>query len=369
MKVLHAPVNIGNQAWVLSRHERKLGIDSELVVHYTTMGYSADCIMGEVGDQSEAQVRTRLMTGLRAPLDYDVLHYYFARSLMSWSDYAKHNVFPYLDLEIGKRMGRPIICTLQGCDVRIAGQSTVRNRFTPCREDACGFFSNCLSSQDQQRRDFITNILPKADHRFYLNPELGHYLRAAEFLPYSSVEIDDFAVSPPRADRPPKILHAPSDGAIKGTPAILDALERLKHDYKFDLALVKGMAHQDALKAYQEADLVIDQILAGWYGGFAVEAMAMGKPVLCYLREEDFGFVPPEMIADCPIGNIRPDHLVEDIAAVLDRRAEWTTWSARSRAYVEKWHNPDTIAAAMIDIYKDPAASLDLAERVRRQAA
>src|SRR5665213_374995 len=364
MRVLHAPLNIGNQAWVLSRHERKLGIDSDLMVSTTSFGYSADSIVGSLGSDTDAAQRETLIAGLRTPLDYDVLHYYFGRSLVYWGDYGPGNPLSFLDLEIAWRMGRPIIFTLQGCDVRIAGESTERNRFTPCRQGACSSFAACLSSYDNQRRELIAKILPKAARRFFLNPELGHFLNEAEFLPYSSVEIDDFTVTPPVLDRPPKILHAPSNGPIKGTAAILDALEKLKGDYAFEVVLVQGMSHQEALLAYQDADLVIDQVLAGWYGGFAVEAMAMGKPVLCYLREEDFTFVSREMIADCPIGNIRPDRLVEDIAAVLDRRAEWTDWSARSRAYVDKWHNPSIIAGAMIDIYKDPSAALNLPDRI-----
>jgi len=369
MRVLHAPLNIGNQPWVLSRHERMQGVESDLIVTSTSFGYSADSIVGSLGSGTDEKLRQTLIAGLRTPLDYDVIHYYFGRSLVYWDDYGPANPLSFLDLEIAKRMGRPIIFTLQGCDVRLAGESTARNRFTPCRQGACTSFESCLSTYDNQRRELISRILPRADRRFFLNPELGHFLHEAEFLPYSSVEIDDLTVVPPTLGRPPKILHAPSDGPIKGTPAILEALEKLKSDYTFELVLIQGMSHQEALVAYRDADLVIDQVLTGWYGGFAVEAMAMGKPVLCYLREEDFTFVSREMIADCPVGNIRPDHLVDDIAAVLDRRAEWTDWSRRSRAYVEKWHNPDIIAAAMIDIYRDPSAPLNLLDRVRRHVA
>jgi hypothetical protein len=87
--------------------------------------------------------------------------------------------------------------------------------------------------------------------------------------------------------------------------------------------------------------------------------MAMGKPVLCYLREADFGNVPAAMIADLPIRNIRPDHLAQDIAAALDRRSEWPEWSAKSRRYVEKWHDPAMIAANMVEAYKNPSAAFD----------
>ena len=45
-------------------------------------------------------------------------------------------------------------------------------------------------------------------------------------------------------------------------------------------------------RRYRDADIVVDQLLAGWYGGFAVEAMALGKPVIAYLRESDLHHVP-----------------------------------------------------------------------------
>ena len=75
--------------------------------------------------------------------------------------------------------------------------------------------------------------------------------------------------------------------------------------------------HAEAMKLYAQADLVIDQLLAGWYGGFAVETMAMGKPVVCYIRAEDLQFVPPAMVAELPLIPARP--------------TRWrTTWRRRS---------------------------------------
>jgi glycosyltransferase involved in cell wall biosynthesis len=194
-----------------------------------------------------------------------------------------------------------------------------------------------------------------ADKIFYLNPELGYYLPKSEFLPYASVEISDIGVAPPSTTGTVRIVHAPTADKIKGTPAILAALESLKGKYDFEVILVRKMAHDEALQVYRSADLVIDQALAGWYGGFAVEAMAMGKPVLCYLREEDFPNVPKAMIADLPIHNIRPGRIAKDIAEALDRRAEWPEWSKKARSFVEKWHNPSTIAASMMRIYEDPS--------------
>ena len=49
-----------------------------------------------------------------------------------------------------------------------------------------------------------------------------------------------------------------------------------------------------------------------------------------------------------PIKKIRPDHLVEDIGRVLEKRNEWVDWGIASRMYVERWHNPETLSRALI---------------------
>jgi glycosyltransferase involved in cell wall biosynthesis len=173
-----------------------------------------------------------------------------------------------------------------------------------------------------------------------------------QFLPYANVEIEKFEVVLPSLAGRPRIVHAPSDGKIKGTSMILDALQQLRSKYDFELILVENRTHEEALALYRSADLAIDQVLAGWYGGFAVEMMAMGKPVACYLREDDMKFVPEAMRRELPIFGIDPGNLAGDIAALLDRRSEWQLRGQASRQYVERWHNPDIVARAMLEAYR-----------------
>ena len=370
MRILHAPANVGNQPWVLSRYERQFGVASDLLINHTpSFGYPADRVLVRSEDPWEAQMRARLVAGLEAPLDYDAFHFYFGRTILGGWDEDDNGVgYRFLDLELAHRLDKPIVFTLQGCDARLAGESTRRYAHTPCRDGVCGIYPECIAKYDSGRRRFFAEALPKANRVFFLNPELGHYVPDGEFLPYASVDIAAIEVGEPRLDRPPRIVHAPSDGAIKGTPAIMAALEALRPEREFELVLVRNMTHAEAMRVYHTADLVIDQVLAGWYGGFAVEVMAMGKPVLCYLREEDFGQVPAELIADLPIRNLRPDRLADDIAAALDSRKEWRDWSRRSRRFVEKWHNPRLIAAAMVDLYRDPGAPFTLSQHIEAAA-
>ena len=367
MRVLHGPVNVGNQPWVLSRAERELGVESDLVVNYNTwLDYSADRVLGGYGDRSAANLSRRIGFGLSAPFRYDVLHFYFGRSYLFFEDRGGRlsMLAPLLaaDLRLARRLGKKVFMTLQGCDARIAGASHERNVWTMCAKGRCSSYGACIGSYDAQRRRMIANVLPHCDRVFYLNPELGYELPGdAVFLPYASCQIDAFKVALPRATGRPRIVHAPSNSGIKGTPMILAALETLRSRFDFDLILVENKPHAEALSIYADADIAIDQILAGWYGGYAVEMMASGKPVACAIRNEDLKFIPEAMRSDLPLLRLRPDRLVDDLAVILSSQAQWPEQGRQARRFVERWHNPLTIARAMIACYQDAASRFDLA--------
>ncbi len=368
MRILHGPVNVGNQPWTLSRAERARGHRSDLVVNFGTwLGYPADRVMNEVGDNTPANRRRRLTHALTAPFRYDVIHYYFGQGFLLWADFGEaykpdpaENKNKLWDVRLARRLGRHVFMTLQGCDARIAGKSFATNAVTMCKPDGCPAYATCRSDYDAHREAMIAQLLPLMDRVFYLNPELGHFVPNGTFLPYANVDIAAQNIVLPRTDRRPRIVHAPSSGAIKGTPMILAALDRLKDRFGFELLLIENKPHAEAMELYRDADLAIDQIQAGWYGGFAVELMAMGKPVAAYIRDEDCHFVPKEMLADLPIVRLDPRTLDDDLARILAAPETLPDLGRQSRRFVERWHDPARIAAALERIYADPAAPLDL---------
>ena len=96
--------------------------------------------------------------------------------------------------------------------------------------------------------------------------------------------VDLAAISPApssarrRPCRRPRTIVA----ARKGTDHVLETCEGLD----VELRIVEGLHHDDALARYRDADIVVDQLNAGWYGLFAIECMALGKPVVTYLHDE-----------------------------------------------------------------------------------
>ena len=377
MRILHGPVNIGNQPWCLSRAERAMGHSSDVVVNYGTwLGYPADKTVTEYAQNTPKSRLKRGLFGLTAPLKYDVIHYYFGRSFMLWDDFGVvlgrspgEDRKALLDVHLAKRLGRTLIMTLQGCDARQAGKSNAANPITMCKPDGCPAYGACITGLDAARNAMIMTMLPLMDRVFYLNPELGHLVPGGTFMPYANVDVEGQAMSPPDPGRRPRIVHAPSNGGIKGTPLILAALERLKARFDFELILIENTPHAEAMKLYQSADMAIDQVLAGWYGGFAVELMAMGKPVAAYIREEDRAFVQPAMWDEMPILKLDPRTLDDDLAAILADPARLVAQGERSRRFALRWHNPAVTAKALLRIYQDPKAPFDLQHDLDKEVA
>ncbi len=104
---------------------------------------------------------------------------------------------------------------------------------------------------------------------------------------------------------------------------------------------------------YARADLVVDQLLVGWYGGLAVEMMALARPVVAYLREEDLELLPAEMRAEIPVISAEPATIYNVLKDLLTaRRGELAEIGRRGREYVQRWHDPLRIAERLVADYE-----------------
>jgi len=90
-----------------------------------------------------------------------------------------------------------------------------------------------------------------------------------------------------RGNSVPVIVHAPNHRHVKGTQFLLDALQICRDaGINYELRLVEKVARTEALELYKTADIVADQFLMGAYGVFALECLALGKPVMTYLDHD-----------------------------------------------------------------------------------
>ena len=172
-------------------------------------------------------------------------------------------------------------------------------------------------------------------------------------LPYKTmarVVLSDFDPKyPDPENRRPLVAHAPSHTGKKFTAHIIQKVEKLKSKYDFDFRLITGLKHSDAIAAIRECDLLIDEIAPGEYGVAAIEAMALGKPSINYIKPSIENQLPKEL----PIVNANVDTLSEVLERLLADGQRRYEIGFSGRKYVEKYHDAHQIARQLVDIYKE----------------
>jgi glycosyltransferase involved in cell wall biosynthesis len=186
-----------------------------------------------------------------------------------------------------------------------------------------------------------------ADARIVGSYDALRWVPDAHVVP-PGLDLRDYAPVPSEERARPVVLHAPSSRRRKGTEHVIAACDGLD----VELDIVEGLRHNEARRHYERADIVVDQLNAGWYGIFALEAMALGKPVLGYLRPEAVRETEGEMGVEVPIVPVTKETLQERIAELASSADERRRIGALSRAYVERVHDADKGADRLIAIYR-----------------
>jgi glycosyltransferase involved in cell wall biosynthesis len=331
-RILHVPGESGINSYGLSRGERELGFDSDVAVFSPNRwGYGYDIDLHAGLDQPVWRRLLRRAVFLRKALShYDVFHFNFGLTVLTVRQFG----FVVDELSWVKRRGKTILFTYQGSDVR---PSTT----CPCGREEC-------RRLDRYRQPAARRALRFANRVFYLNPDLRHWLPGARFLAYANVDPRALEPAPLPDGEEVVVAHAPTDRKIKGTSHVVEAVEELRRDgLPVRLDLVEGTNRDEVFARIRRADLVVDQLLIGWYGGLAVEAMALGRPVLAYICEDQ-----PE---DNPFGNTlpivrtSPSRLPSDLRALVADRARRHELGRASRAFVEEHHDPRRLARQALE--------------------
>ena len=330
-RILHAPLDIGGHAHQLSLAERELGLESEVAVFSSqSYGYGTDIDLRAGVDVPLPLRMARRARFLRQALDrYDVFHFNYGQSLLQVRQLGR----VVDELPLLRRRGKTILVTYQGCDVRPFAECF-------CRRRSC-------AATSIYRAPAAARFLRFAHRVYYLNPDHSRQLPGASFLPYASVDPRRLVPTPPSADsgRELVVAHAPTDRDVKGTRHVEQAVEALRaENVPIRLELIQGLDRAGVIERTAAADVVVDQLLIGWYGGYAVEAMAMAKPVVCFIRESENPF--GERL---PIVRATPATLAERLRELAADRGRLHEAGLAGRRFAEIEHDPRRVARTVLD--------------------
>lgn len=242
-----------------------------------------------------------------------------------------------------------------GGDVR--DQATTRklgepNCCTDCR--SVGIACVCLT---EKRSDNVSRVLRFATKAFSMGDMMEYTPGSRNDLFFWPVDLArdrgaTYRAKFPNAHQGPlRIVHAPNHPQLKGTSYLRAAVEKLNAEgVPIELILVQGQSNQQALEVYRSADVIFDQCMIGFHGYFALEAMALGKPVMCFIRKPKEYLLAPD---ECPIINTRPETIVKDLRRLIQTKEELSEIGRKGRQYIEKHFSMEAFAGRMRIAYRD----------------
>jgi glycosyltransferase involved in cell wall biosynthesis len=238
--------------------------------------------------------------------DYDIFHFH---------SFSASNIG--LDLPLWKFFGKKIIIHYHGTDIR-------------------------GKKEKRLYKEFSNKVIVST-------PDLLSYISDAIWIP-NPIDLEEISVCKvsEKSDKI-TIVHAPTNRIKKGTKYIINAIKKLKKEgYKAELVIIEKMSHNKAIKYYQQADIIIDQLIIGWYGMFSIECMALGKPVCSFIRNDLESYMPFN-----PIINTSPKNIVENLKFLIEDETIRESIGKKGRGYVEKVHSADIVTKKVTALYKN----------------
>ena len=334
MRIVHGASNIAGLPIEISRAQRALGHRSTAVQYRTARGPAAGSVDLELLLQGNRPRRIwgrgRLLAHLLA--SYDVFHFHFHTSYLPLQR----------DLPLWRATGKRIIFHLHGCDIRDPRRVRIEQPVSACAE--CPV--QCMVPTKLQLPETIARY---ADRVIVSTPDLLDFMPGAEYIPNP---LDSAALPRPASARRASggeyvVVHAPTDRAIKGTRHLEAAIEQLRAEgVPVRLQLLEGLPREQMLRACLEADVAVDQLLIGWFGLFALEMMAMGKPVIAYIRPGLERYAP-----GLPVVSAEPATLSATLQTLLLNAGRRERLAGDGPAYVARAHNTLDINTRILALY------------------
>ena len=279
-------------------------------------------------------------------LKCDVCHFFWDRGLLEGA--TRFGVNPW-ELDLLRWAGKRVYLYAYGADVRRRVETLKLGEWNFCRDcPEPGTFCACTEINHQ-----IMSVMSEKITCGLAVGDMLTYVPQVRNMHYWPIDVARFPDSDsPRVHGPFRIAHAPNHTHFKGSKYLENAVHKLSNKgYPIEYLMIQGKPNKDVLQAFAHADLVADQFIGGFYGYTALEAMALGRPVLAYVRGRHLLEAPDE----CPIISATPDNLEEVLLWCLENRAALRDIGRQGAYYVRRHHSIEAVALRLATMYQETA--------------
>ena len=228
-----------------------------------------------------------------------------------------------------------------GSDVRMKDLAKLRN---PFYTDEVHLENDTEKIHKLKLISQYIDVAVVADYELY--EYVSPFFKHTEIV-RQAVDLEELRAHYPNKKKP-IIVHSPTRMNVKGTIYIEEAIKSLVSKYDFQYIRITGFNHDELVEKLCQADIVIDQMLIGSYGILAIEAMALGKPVISYIREDLIDKYPENL----PIVVANRDNIDEVLKTLLEDGNLRTKLGHKSREYIEMYHDKIKIAKDLVRLYE-----------------
>lgn len=308
VRLLVAPVNSAGQGWAWARVAERHG-----------PGVTARCFA--------------LTNAFRFPTDYQVDSTVYTSEawgraheryvLRTYSHVVVEAARPVFGRRYGKtvaaelpaltRAGVEVALLSHGSDTRVPSAHAEREKWSPFRDTTWDVLPRLEAGA---RRDAAL-LNAYEGHVLVSTPDMLDDLPDAVWCPVV-VDADLWGGSVTTMDRHrPVVVHVPSHSRLKGSELIDPVLSDLAAAGVIDYRRMEGLSATEMVRAYREADIVVDQVRLGSYGVAACEGMAAGRVVIGHVAPHVRERVRARTGRRLPIVQAEPDTLAEVIREVI----------------------------------------------------
>lgn len=337
-----------------ARAERGLGVNARSLVFHTY--YVTDAFDYDLSNWRRVPIFGPAVTYavfLWACVFVDRLHFYCDRGLLPS---PLPLTFDRKELLVYRLLGIPVFLWTYGADVRSREATLLLGEPNCCTD--CTLVGRACACDERRRQENLSALARLATAVFSMGDMIEYTPGSRNDLFFWPV---DLGASEGRRYAPSfpdgggnhllRIVHAPNHRMFKGTRFLEKAVgELVEEGVAVELVMVERIPNAEALEIYRSADFIVDQCLVGFHGFFALEGMALGKPVMAFIRKPAQYLLHPE---ECPLINTHVLTLKEDIRRLAADRAALAEAGRRGRAYVERHFTLQAFAGRLREAYRD----------------
>jgi glycosyltransferase involved in cell wall biosynthesis len=339
--------------------DRSLNVNANSLV-FTTYHITSDFdfVLSNIQDRliaerSEDFVPFRWIMLIWAIANYDIFHFYNDRGIIEpFGGYGSSQFGISLrEMEIYRRAKKRLFTYAYGADHRLRQKTLALGKWTFCSE--CpdpGAFCVC----DDVGGGAMLKVIREHSTAVIAHGLAMKIIPRARNIPYITVDVNKLRPRLPRClDRDQFVIgHFPNHGYFKGSKYLEVAIGKLQAEgHNIKLLHLSGKPNEEIVEAMREIDVLVDQLVSGSFGLTAIEGMALGCPVICYLHE---GIAIAEPDA-CPVIPANPDTIEEVLRGLVLDRKQLAQARIAGPTYVKKNYSIQSLAKHLADLYVETA--------------